>query len=492
MRTRWGRAFIAFGTSFTLLSCSGSEGSVRERADGSDVLIADLSGQVSAGSEREVTAADALPYFEAYARQDPYGWKEMRDLASPGSPAHDYYVHQERTALADEQSGVTPTELSTRVEDGDIRVCFDQSCESVLRYSDFRMIGNLLSSFAVEGTPVSDNLAVFEGNDRAVDCWFISEADFCGSDKSAQIALRTMYQAGNGLLYVTFDLERGANATGILQWEGRPVDGQMLPTSFLDIDGDTFLARDTGLAIPSPGRTSINYLGFPLIPGDEAHLVINMLWNEQVIDFAFSILPLPPLGAAQTDLGPRSVNTPGTSASFFPTDVPRGECSVRSISNLANVSPVEPPQCLGPWAVTRIGTCIGYLACNSWEVFRWTEQGWQARGAISTICPNQGDLSGMPTSVSDSLLPNRQDCIGEIDFNPEQYLPHLEIGAQGELVKRVQQELIDLGLLLDGADGNFGRNTRNALLDFQHLLGLRPTGSVGSSESILLGISVPD
>ena len=67
-----------------------------------------------------------------------------------------------------------------------------------------------------------------------------------------------------------------------------------------------------------------------------------------------------------------------------------------------------------------------------------------------------------------------------IDPNPEPLYPAsfepLEEGSKGDEVEKLQQKLIDMGLLDDKADGKFGKKTGEAVSACQELLGLEPTG----------------
>ena len=57
------------------------------------------------------------------------------------------------------------------------------------------------------------------------------------------------------------------------------------------------------------------------------------------------------------------------------------------------------------------------------------------------------------------------------------YLP-MEKGAKGDEVKALQKRLNELGYKLGKADGNFGKNTYNAVCDFQRDYNLEATGIV--------------
>ena len=62
----------------------------------------------------------------------------------------------------------------------------------------------------------------------------------------------------------------------------------------------------------------------------------------------------------------------------------------------------------------------------------------------------------------------------------------LKKGSTGPSVKKLQQALIDLGYLADKADGNFGSNTQNAVVQFQAVNGLAADGLAGSKTQTLL------
>jgi len=51
-------------------------------------------------------------------------------------------------------------------------------------------------------------------------------------------------------------------------------------------------------------------------------------------------------------------------------------------------------------------------------------------------------------------------------------------GVRGELVRKMQQRLTDLGFSTLGVDGDYGGNTRAAVIAFQNARGIEPTGEV--------------
>ncbi len=62
----------------------------------------------------------------------------------------------------------------------------------------------------------------------------------------------------------------------------------------------------------------------------------------------------------------------------------------------------------------------------------------------------------------------------------------LRKGSNGPSVKKLQQALIDLGYLTGNADGSFGSNTLNAVVQFQAVNGLAADGLAGNQTQTLL------
>jgi hypothetical protein len=57
----------------------------------------------------------------------------------------------------------------------------------------------------------------------------------------------------------------------------------------------------------------------------------------------------------------------------------------------------------------------------------------------------------------------------------------LKSGMMGDFVKKVQNQLKVKGINPGGVDGKFGKNTKNAVIQFQQTMGLKPDGVVGKS-----------
>lgn len=101
------------------------------------------------------------------------------------------------------------------------------------------------------------------------------------------------------------------------------------------------------------------------------------------------------------------------------------------------------------------------------------------------------DASGLPRWAFDELIGFSLDCDDPIQYVAEDIAGPLSIGDKGSRVSRLQQRLIELALLRDRADGYFGRNTNNAVIDFQFLMGLNPDGIVGRETTAALGLTFP-
>jgi peptidoglycan hydrolase-like protein with peptidoglycan-binding domain len=101
------------------------------------------------------------------------------------------------------------------------------------------------------------------------------------------------------------------------------------------------------------------------------------------------------------------------------------------------------------------------------------------------------DVSGLPRWAFDELIGFSLDCDNPIEYVAEGFTGPLSLGNKGPRVTALQQRLRELSLLRDKADGYFGRNTNNAVIDFQFLVGLNPDGLVGPDTAAALGLSYP-
>lgn len=178
-------------------------------------------------------------------------------------------------------------------------------------------------------------------------------------------------------------------------------------------------------------------------------------------------------------------------AQAFPTNHPDGSCTPRAIGENFGVEPETEVSCSGSWAITRVLACPPETECEGLDVFRWTTDGWQHRGFHYSLCASAMDVSGLPQWAFDELIGFSLDCDIPIRYVPESATGTLSIGDKGPRVERLQQRLRDLSLLRDTPDSYFGRNTSNAVIDFQFLVGLNPDGIVGPKTAIALGLPDP-
>lgn len=175
----------------------------------------------------------------------------------------------------------------------------------------------------------------------------------------------------------------------------------------------------------------------------------------------------------------------------FPTNHPDGRCTPEAVGSNFGETPKAGVSCSGPWAITRVQACPPETECEGLDVFRWTDDGWQHRGFHYSLCESTMDASGLPRWAFDELIGFSLDCDSPIRYVPESSSGPLALGDKGSRVTRLQQRLQDLSLLRDRADGYFGRNTNNAVIDFQFLMGLNPDGIVGPNTAAALGLTYP-
>jgi peptidoglycan hydrolase-like protein with peptidoglycan-binding domain len=86
----------------------------------------------------------------------------------------------------------------------------------------------------------------------------------------------------------------------------------------------------------------------------------------------------------------------------------------------------------------------------------------------------------MPPALAREIGFDGEGCGFEIDLRAESPVGPLGFDDEGPRVQRLQQALIQRGLLFDEADGQFGPNTQAAVMDLQYFLGLEPDGFAGA------------
>lgn len=110
-------------------------------------------------------AADALPYFEAFAKISDADAVEAGTIhAQPDSPAHGYLRYQADASRAVIASGQSYTDYPVELKDDDTIEFCSTGC---IIFDEFVFVDGLLFDFAVDGNLVSDNF--HPGGDTAED-----------------------------------------------------------------------------------------------------------------------------------------------------------------------------------------------------------------------------------------------------------------------------------------------------------------------------------
>ncbi len=95
-------------------------------------------------------------------------------------------------------------------------------------------------------------------------------------------------------------------------------------------------------------------------------------------------------------------------------------------------------------------------------------------------------VSGVVDAATSARLEIGAPASGATSANPS---VGLRMGAQGSLVKGLQQALINVGITLKGgADGSFGAATKAALVSYQNANGLSASGTVDEATAAKLGL----
>ena len=174
----------------------------------------------------------------------------------------------------------------------------------------------------------------------------------------------------------------------------------------------------------------------------------------------------------------------------YPTNAPANSCNAATITGNRSAATNTAVACRGAWALTVDSECN---ECESEDIYRWTISGWTPRGTFSARCPAFLTDSGIPLTIAEDWAIPGSDCAGTVDRHvvQEPSSGSLERFDAGPRVRRLQIALADLGLLADVIDGEFGPNTKSAVLDFQYLVGLPADGSAGPSTHAALGLRYP-
>ncbi len=192
---------------------------------------------------------------------------------------------------------------------------------------------------------------------------------------------------------------------------------------------------------------------------------------------------------APTTAAPTTVPTtvaPTTTLPFglppvFPSSVPTEACTADRIITDTGQSLGFDVFCLGGWSTNVPSAECGEIECEGLTVFRWTGDRWVDRGYFYAYCISTLTASGMPPALAREVgFDGSDSCASEIDLRPEPGVGPLSLSDEGPRVQRLQQALIDRGLLFDEADGQFGPNTQAAVMDLQYFLGIEPDGIAGA------------
>jgi Putative peptidoglycan binding domain/N-acetylmuramoyl-L-alanine amidase len=97
-----------------------------------------------------------------------------------------------------------------------------------------------------------------------------------------------------------------------------------------------------------------------------------------------------------------------------------------------------------------------------------------------TDCPGNWLYNQLPQLRADVAKKLGQTIVGTD--------PDLQIGSTGPSVIQLQQKLLDKGFSPGAIDGNFGDNTKEAVIKFQRSVGLTDDGVVGSQTRAKLGL----
>lgn len=174
----------------------------------------------------------------------------------------------------------------------------------------------------------------------------------------------------------------------------------------------------------------------------------------------------------------------------FPVSLPEGECSVESIERDTQLRLVWTPGCEGVWAVGRVNECPEDIYCEGLDIFRWGLDGWQHRGYRNAYCVFEMYAVGMPRAVNDELLGFNYECAEgyENPISPEPETGPLSIGDEGPRVARLQEALVEVGVLDDAVDGIFGSATAAAVNDLVLLTGIEYVYDAGEAVHRVLGL----
>lgn len=112
------------------------------------------------------------------------------------------------------------------------------------------------------------------------------------------------------------------------------------------------------------------------------------------------------------------------------------------------------------------------------------------QGQLNTIDEALDNITPTPppTPVVMASAPPTETPVPNFEMTPAPTdIPTLKLNSAGDQVRRMQDRLVQLGYLRDGAnDGQFGKGTQNAVRSFQEVNGLSVDGAAGAKTLTLL------
>ena len=147
------------------------------------------------------------------------------------------------------------------------------------------------------------------------------------------------------------------------------------------------------------------------------------------------------------------------------------------------------------WAACEAGEISAEYFCDrlarEWASFPVQKQ---QKGAFRTVERGQsyytGDALNVARAAPDELLDAVTTALSRSPSTPIRY-PEAEIGAEGLVVRHIQETLNGLSYPVGRIDGSFGPTTRAAVLAFQADNGLAMTGRADEATMVALEVAPP-
>jgi hypothetical protein len=236
-------------------------------------------------------AKTALAYFEAFAEHSRAGLDQMRDLAVPASPAWQYFYHQERIFISERQTNGEPRDEETaRVVGDKIKICKNKSCVQDTTYSNFKLRGEKLVSFDVEGRKLKDLIQTWHKEPTGLESACHTQGSYgCNSEGSLDIHLRSMYRTAQGNLIITFDWKRGLKFQGSLRNDAIRVNREWMPSTELIVTGIHIGTQGYSSPTPEPGGFTVGYYGFEAPPNGSAEIIIQLRNSGTLLEYNFAV-----------------------------------------------------------------------------------------------------------------------------------------------------------------------------------------------------------